>query len=81
PKVFILNMSDVPMIDSSGQEALATFLKRCAQKNVFVILCGLQYGPRKILRKLGHHDDVTPEHMFVQNLQEAMAIAQNRSAI
>lgn len=81
PKVFVLNMSDVPMIDSSGQEALATFLKRCAKKNVFVILCGLQYSPRKTLRKLGHHDDVTPEHMFVQNLPNALEIAQKRAEI
>ena len=78
PKIFILSMSQVPMIDSSGEAALAAFLKRCQKKNVFVILSGLQYGPRKTLRKMGYELDHTAHYMFAENFYAAVEAAESR---
>lgn len=81
PRVFILSMSDVPMIDSSGEAALTTFLKRCQKKDVFVIISGLQYGPRKILRKMGYVADSAEHYEFVLHFHDAVAMAKTKVVI
>ncbi len=53
PKVFILRMSLVPMIDSSGITALEEFIRRCHKMNIQVILSGVQPEPFKIMKKMG----------------------------
>lgn len=53
PAVFILRLRQVPMIDSSGVEALSMFLERCRRQGTIVILSGLQRQPAKILSRMG----------------------------
>ncbi|KZD09984.1 SulP family inorganic anion transporter [Oceanibaculum pacificum] len=53
PAVFILRLRHVPMIDSSGVEALSIFLERCRRQGTIVILSGLQRQPAKILSRMG----------------------------
>jgi SulP family sulfate permease len=49
PKVFILRMRLVPMIDASGVDALCQFVERCARRGTKVILSGTQPQPRATL--------------------------------
>ena len=52
PRVFILRLRQVPLIDASGVAALRQLLKRCAQQGTRVILSGLQAQPRVIFEQM-----------------------------
>jgi len=49
PKVFILRMGQVPMIDASGAHALDQFVARCGKRGIRVLLSGVQEQPRRVL--------------------------------
>jgi SulP family sulfate permease len=53
PKIFILRMRLVPLIDASGASALQGFFDRCRRMGTVVILSGLQTQPGKVLRSMG----------------------------
>jgi sulfate permease, SulP family len=57
PRVFILRMRLVPLIDASGVTALRQLVKRCARGGTRVILSGLREQPRAILAQMGLHAD------------------------
>lgn len=52
PKTYVLDMAEVPMVDSSGASALQSFIKDCADKRIGVVLAGLQPQPHKVLAKM-----------------------------
>ena len=56
PKVFILRLRLVPMIDASGAYALRQFLSRCARHGTQVILSGVQPQPHALLVSQGLGD-------------------------
>jgi SulP family sulfate permease len=49
PRLLILRMRHVPLIDASGAQALQRFLSRCRQHGIHVLLSGLQPQPRGVL--------------------------------
>ncbi len=49
PKVFILRMRQVPLIDASGAHALQQFVERCNRQGTAVILSGVQAEPHRML--------------------------------
>lgn len=53
PKVFILRMRHVPLMDASGAGTLEAFLKRCQSQGTIVILSGLQPQPAELLARMG----------------------------
>jgi SulP family sulfate permease len=53
PKVFILRLRLVPLIDASGVGALDQFLDRAQRMGTRVILSGLQKQPRQVLEQMG----------------------------
>ena len=53
PKVFILRMRLVPMIDASGAYALKQFVARCGKTGTVVILSGVQAQPHRLLLAQG----------------------------
>jgi SulP family sulfate permease len=53
PKVYILRMRMVPMIDATGASALQAFAERCKREKTTVILSGVQAQPRSVLRHMG----------------------------
>ena len=53
PKVFILRMRSVPMIDASGVHALEEFAAKCRKRGTVVILSGVQPQPLDILKNMG----------------------------
>ena len=74
PKVFILRLRLVPMIDASGATAIRQLVERCARKGTPVILSGLQPQPREVLAQMG----VAPAEgrlYFVADYSAAVALA------
>lgn len=78
PKVFILRLRQVPMIDASGVAALEALIKRCGQHGTRVILSAVQPQPRQVLRRM----DWSRDHdvPMVANLAEALRLAEKMIA-
>lgn len=53
PKVFILSLSGVPLIDGSGASAILTLIERCHRNGATIIVCGVQAQPKKVLEDMG----------------------------
>jgi SulP family sulfate permease len=51
PRAIILRMEQVPYIDATGANALATFTRQAKHSGTEVWLCGLQEQPREFLAK------------------------------
>ncbi|MCG6116998.1 MAG: SulP family inorganic anion transporter [Aquimonas sp.] len=74
PRVFILRMRQVPLVDASGVTALEAFLDRCQKMGTAVILSGLEGQPREILRQMdfGRHPNLLG---MASSFDEALAMA------
>ncbi len=53
PKVFILRLGSVPVMDATGQHALRDFQARCKRLGTSLLLCGLQKQPLGVLKASG----------------------------
>jgi len=53
PKVFILRLGSVPVIDATGLHALRDFQARCRRLGTSLLLCGLQKQPLRVLKSTG----------------------------
>jgi sulfate permease, SulP family len=73
PRVLILRMRLVPLIDASGVHALQQFLKRCQAQGTRVILSGLQVQPRTVLQAMGVK--AGKDLAFAENFQKALALS------
>jgi SulP family sulfate permease len=71
PRVFILNLLDVPLIDGSGASAIGMLIERCERHDAHVILCGLQQQPRKVLEDMNTFAD--PHVIVVTDFDAALA--------
>nr|WP_255746026.1 SulP family inorganic anion transporter [Lysobacter sp. CFH 32150] len=74
PKVFILRMRLVPIIDASGVHALETLLDRCHRRGIVVIVSGLQPQPRRVIQKMHLHPREGELH-FVADFESALELA------
>jgi sulfate permease, SulP family len=75
PRVFILRLRLVPLIDASGVTALRHLLKRCSHQRTRLILSGLREQPRTILHQMG----VTPDGsrlQFAADFAEALTLSE-----
>ncbi len=52
PKVFILGMRHVPLMDATGVSAMLDFMERCRHQDIHVILVNVQAQPRKVLMNM-----------------------------
>ncbi len=57
PRVFILRMRLVPMIDASGIDAIENLVERCRRHGTRLVLSGVQAQPREALARMGVRDD------------------------
>lgn len=75
PKVFILRLRQVPLIDASGVTALEDFVSRCQKMGTAVILSGLHGQPHAILHQMdfGKHPNLLG---LAAGFDEALAMAQ-----
>jgi SulP family sulfate permease len=74
PRVFILRMRLVPIIDASGVHALRALDQRCRQRGIVLVASGLQPQPRRVLEQMS----VLPrdgELYFVEDYEHALALA------
>jgi len=78
PRVFILRMRLVPLIDASGVMAVRQLLQRCARGGTQVILSGLREQPRSILLQMGIKPDGTSLR-FAKDFEEAVRQASGAS--
>jgi SulP family sulfate permease len=74
PRVFILRMREVPMIDASGVAALGDFVKRCTAHGTAVIAAGVQPSLRAVLSSMGF-DGSQPSLRFADSFEAALAAA------
>ncbi len=73
PRVFILRMRLVPLIDASGVAALTEMIERCRRHGTKVILSGLREQPRRILAQMGIDERV--DLRFSVNFDDALKVA------
>lgn len=74
PRVFILRMRLVPLIDASGVTALTQMIERCRRHGTKVILSGLREQPRSILAQMGVAED-RDDLRFARDFAEALKLA------
>jgi len=71
PKVFILRMRKVPVIDASGIHALDEFHQKCRRDGTVLLLSGVHAQPLVAFVKSGFIDVVGSDNMF-GNLDDAL---------
>lgn len=74
PKVFILRMRLVPVVDASGMHALETLLERCQRRGIALIISGLQPQPRRVFGQMHLHPRAGALHI-VPDFDAALALA------
>jgi SulP family sulfate permease len=75
PKVFILRMRLVPIIDASGVHALKALAERCRRRHITLIVSGLQAQPKRVAGQMGFTARDSKLH-FVEDYEQALALAQ-----
>lgn len=77
PRVFILRMGLVPLIDASGEAALEEFIARCRKHGTTVILSRVQKQPAEILERMG----LLEENGILQAPEFSVALDMARSIL
>lgn len=80
-RVFILDLSYVPLIDASGEAALDGFLDGCRRRGVYVVLAGLHSQPRLMVERMGRLKAESDDYIRADDMKSAIAIAQKRLSI
>ncbi|HEY1433855.1 MAG TPA: sulfate permease [Thermoanaerobaculia bacterium] len=75
PKVFILRMRNVPIMDASGIRVLDDLFRSFAHQGIRFLIAGIQDQPLAALRGAGRLEAYGREN-FVANLDEALATAE-----
>jgi SulP family sulfate permease len=71
PKVLVLRMREVPLVDASGESALREVVRRCAAMGTAVVISELQPRAQALLARMGfegHHPNLT----VTEELAEAL---------
>ena len=53
PRLYILDMTDVPLINSSGAAAIGGLIEHCRKRNIDVAIAGLNPTPRATVEHMG----------------------------
>jgi SulP family sulfate permease len=74
PRVFILRLRQVPLIDASGATAIANLVERCRRERIALVFTGLQPQPATVLADMG----IAPDGQtlrYASDLAEALVLA------
>lgn len=71
PKVLILKMSRVPMIDATGESNLLSLVEHVRQHNGSILITGIQHQPLEVLKN-SHLYDLIGEDHFHYDLKDAI---------
>jgi SulP family sulfate permease len=74
PKVFILRMRLVPIVDASGVHALENLARRCARRGIVLVVSGLQSQPNRVLADMDF-GAMHAQVRFVSNFDRALQLA------
>jgi SulP family sulfate permease len=66
PKIFVLRMKHVPVLDATGIHALREFYRRCQSENTRLVLTEVQAEPLALLNKFGLSEIVGDNSIFPQ---------------
>jgi SulP family sulfate permease len=72
PKLFVLNMTAVPLIDATGVGALKEFVKSYQRHNTRVVLVGVHASVRATLQQMGVVNE--PNLSFAASVQDALQV-------
>ena len=72
PRVFVLRMRNVPVIDASGIRVLDDLFRSFSHQGIRFVIAGIQAQPRGALERAGKLDEYGREN-FVATLDEALA--------
>lgn len=75
PKVFILRMRNVPVIDATGAHALKEFYSNCKKEGTALVLSGVRDEPAKTLKKFGLEHLIGNKNIF-PNIDAALERAE-----
>lgn len=64
PKVFILRMRKVPIVDTTGIKALKDFKKKCDQKGIIFLLSGVSKKLRDKFKNTSVETSIGKDHIF-----------------
>ena len=73
PRVFVLRMRNVPVIDASGIRVLDDLFRSFSHQGIRFVIAGIQAQPRGALERAGKLDEYGREN-FVATLDEALAV-------
>ncbi len=79
PRVFILRLRRVPLIDASGVTAIGNLIERCRRERIALIFTGLQPQPARILADMGIVADGKVLR-FAEDFPQALAMAGDGNA-
>jgi SulP family sulfate permease len=75
PKVFILRMRLVPVIDASGVHALQKLAERCHRKGIALVVSGLQEQPNRVLARMETREHPGELHL-APDFEHALRLAE-----
>ena len=70
PRVFVLDMSGVPFVDSTAAQSLAGFVRKATRNGTRIVLSGASAGVRRVLDQ---HEIGEPDVTFTATVADAMA--------
>jgi SulP family sulfate permease len=74
PRVFILRMRRVPLVDASGVHAFRALLQRCRKQHVALVVSGLQPQPQHVFARMDLAGSDGELH-FVDDYEQALVLA------
>jgi len=80
PKIFILRMRKVPVIDATGLHALEEFYMRCHKQNTRFILSGVNPNLEQLLKKSGFYAMIGENNVF-DHIDKALKAAEEELAL
>ncbi|MBF8983219.1 STAS domain-containing protein [Lutibacter sp. B2] len=78
PKILVLDLKQVPIIDATGYSALCRLYEMCTKSNTRLVFMQMQEEPYKILENYGFVDLLGRER-FCDNIDEVVEITQKLS--
>ena len=74
-KVLVLDMTDVPLIDTSGGFAVDDIVSRALESDTEIVFAGLNEGAKDVLERLGVLEKI-PEDRLAANRSAALETAE-----
>lgn len=78
PRVFILRMRQVPIVDTTGLQALNAFTSKCKERNILFLISGVQPSVLSIFKKNKLYEAIGPSHLF-PHIDAALEFARTSS--